>query len=113
MFRKTSNKIAALLMALCTCFVMSAATFAAEIDQNGGTGSTPVNLSSTTDGSIGGTPAGTAMSVTVPTAFPMAMAQNGNVTTATDCCTCEACTIINNSFGAVRVASVSISAAER
>ncbi len=105
MFRKTSNKIAALLMALCTCFVMSAATFAAEIDQNGGTGSTPVNLSSTTDGSIGGTPAGTAMSVTVPTAFPMAMAQNGNVTTATDC------KIINNSFGAVRVASVSISAA--
>ncbi len=105
MFKKTSSKITSLIMALCLCLSMSAAVFAADVEQNGGSGSTPVNLSSTTDGSIGGTPAGTAMSVTVPTAFPMAMAQNGNVTTATDC------KIINNSFGAVRVASVSISAA--
>ncbi|MFR5781985.1 MAG: hypothetical protein ACLUEK_09180 [Oscillospiraceae bacterium] len=46
------------------------------------------------------------MSVTVPTALPMAMSDDGTVVTATDC------KITNNSYGAVRVASVSISAAE-
>ncbi len=99
MFKKTSSKITTIIMALCLCLSMSATIFAADVEQNGGSGSTPVNLSSTTDGSIGGTPAETAMSVTVPTVFPMAMAQNGNVTTATDC------KIINNSFGAVPVGS--------
>ena len=46
------------------------------------------------------------MSVTVPTALPMAMSDDGTVVTASDC------KITNNSYGAVRVASVSISAAE-
>ena len=46
------------------------------------------------------------MSVTVPTALPMAMSDDGTVVTATDC------KITNNSYGAVRVRSVSISAAE-
>ena len=45
------------------------------------------------------------MSVTVPTALPMAMSDDGTVVTATDC------RITNNSYGAVRVRSVSISAA--
>lgn len=45
------------------------------------------------------------VSVTVPTAMPMAMSQAGDVTTATDC------KIVNNSFGAVRVKSVTISTA--
>ena len=46
------------------------------------------------------------MSVTVPTALPMAMSDDGTVVTASDC------KITNNSYGAVRVRSVSISAAE-
>ena len=45
------------------------------------------------------------MSVTVPTALPMAMSDDGTVVTASDC------KITNNSYGAVRVRSVSISAA--
>ena len=45
------------------------------------------------------------MSVTVPTALPMAMSQAGDVTTA------DSCKIVNNSYGAVRVKSVTITAA--
>ncbi|MBR2894096.1 MAG: hypothetical protein IKC03_00370, partial [Oscillospiraceae bacterium] len=102
--KKNMNKIVSLVLALSLCMCMGVTAFAAEIDTSGGAGSTPVSLSSTDDGTLGGNPAGTAMSVTVPTALPMAMAQNGDVTTATDC------RIVNNSFGAVRVASVSITA---
>ena len=96
------KKIASLALAACMLCCASVNVFASEVQVNGGTASTPVSLYSTDDGTLGGTPAGTAMSVTVPTALPMAMAQNGDVTTATDC------KIVNNSFGAVRVASVSI-----
>ena len=46
------------------------------------------------------------MNVTVPTSLPMTMSQDGDVLTA------DNCRITNNSYGAVRVASVSISAAE-
>lgn len=99
------KKILSLVLALSLCLCMGVTAFAAEVNTNGGTGSTPVSLSSTSDGTIGGDPAATAMSVTVPTAFPMAMAQNGDVTTATDC------KIINNSYGPVRVKSVTINAA--
>jgi hypothetical protein len=102
---KNSSKIISLVLALCMICAMSVTAFAADVETSGGSGSTPVNLSSTSDGTIGGTPAATAMSVTVPTAFPMAMAQNGDVTCATDC------KIINNSYGAVRVKSVTINAA--
>ena len=45
------------------------------------------------------------MSVTVPTALPMAMSQSGDVTTA------DNCQIVNYSYGAVRVKSVTISTA--
>lgn len=95
--KRTTSKLFALAMALCMCFAMSANAFAAEIVESGGSGTTPVTLS-TSDGS------GTAMSVILPTSFPVAMSENGDVTTATDC------KIINNSYGAVRVASVNINA---
>lgn len=99
------KKYMSLALALCMVCAMSVSAFAAEVDTDGGSGSTPVYLSSTEDGSIDGTPAATAMSVTVPTALPMAMSQAGDVTTA------DNCKIVNNSYGAVRVKSVTITAA--
>ncbi len=99
------KKFLSIALALCMVCALSVSAFAAEIDVDGGNGSTPVYLSSTEDGSIGGTPSATAMSVTIPTALPMAVSQSGDVTTA------DNCKIVNNSFGAVRVKSVTISAA--
>lgn len=98
------KKFISLVLALCMCFALGVTAFAADIETDGGSGNTPVYLSSTKDGSIGGTPAATAMSVKIPTFFPMAMSQNGDVTTA------DNCKITNNSYGAVRVKSVSITA---
>ena len=93
-------------LALAICMALSASVFAsaAEVNSDGGSGSTPVYLSSTADGTMEGDPAATAMSVTVPTALPMAMSQTGDVTTA------DNCRIVNNSYGAVRVKSVTITA---
>ena len=102
---KTINKILSLVFAFALVLSLSVSAFAADIDSNGGSGTTPVSLSSTSDGTIGGEPAATAMRVTVPTALPMAVAQDGSVTTA------DNCKITNNSFGAVRVKSVTISGA--
>ena len=99
------KKFLALVLSLCMVFSLTAVASAAEIDADGGSGSTPVYLSSTADGSIGGDPAPTAMSVTIPTGLPMAMSQSGDVTTA------DNCQIVNHSYGAVRVKSVTISAA--
>ena len=104
--KKNMNKIVSLVLALSLCMCMGVTAFAAEIDTSGGAGSTPVSLSSTDDGTLGGDPSATALRVTVPTALPMAMNQDGDVTPATDC------KIVNNSFGAVRVASVTITAAD-
>ena len=101
-----TSKLIALVLALCLCLSLSVSAFAAEIDSSGGSGSTPVNLSSTSDGTEGGDPSATAMRVTVPTALPMAMSQDGDVTTANNC------QIVNHSYGAVRVRSVSISAVD-
>lgn len=106
LMKKNANKIVSLVLALSLCMCMGVTAFAAEIDTSGGSGSTPVSLSSTDDGTLGGDPSATALRVTVPTALPMAMNQDGDVTTATDC------KIVNNSFGAVRVASVTITAAD-
>lgn len=103
--KKHTSKLIALVLALCLCLSLSVSAFAAEIDSSGGSGSTPVNLSSTSDGTEGGDPSATAMRVTVPTALPMAMSQDGDVTTANNC------QIVNHSYGAVRVKSVSITAA--
>ncbi len=99
------KKFTSIVIAACMMLSLLVPTYAAEINANGGSGNTPVFLSSTDDGTMDGNPAATAMSVTVPTSLPMAMAQNGDVTTATDC------KIINNSYGAVRVKSVTINTA--
>lgn len=100
------KKLIAIIMSICMLFALSASAFAAEINANGGTASTPVYLSSTKDGAIGGAPAATAMSVTVPTSLPLAISQQGDVTTATDC------KIVNHSYGAVRIRSVTIAAGD-
>ena len=55
---------------------------------------------------IGGDPAATKMSVVVPTVLPIAVGTDGSVATASDA------KIINNSYGAVKVNSVSIEAAQ-
>ena len=98
------KKFITLALALCMALSASICTSAAEVNTDGGSGSTPVYLSSTEDGTLDGDPAATAMSVTVPTALPMAMSQTGDVTTA------DNCRIVNNSYGAVRVKSVTITA---
>lgn len=98
------KKILVLALSFVMVCAMSVSSFAAEIETSGGSGSTPVSLSSTSDGTEGGTPSATAMRVTVPTALPMAMSQDGVVTTA------DNCKIINNSYGAVRVKSLAITA---
>ncbi len=99
------KKFITLALALCMALSASICTSAAEVNTDGGSGSTPVYLSSTEDGTLDGDPSATAMSVTVPTALPMAMSQTGDVTTA------DNCQIINNSYGAVRVKSVNITTA--
>ena len=101
------KKILSLILVLCLSLAISVTAFAAEIDTSGGTGSTPVELT-TTNGGIGGGEddiAPTKLSVTVPTALPMAMSDDGSVVTATGC------KIVNNSYGPVRVKNVTISAA--
>jgi len=99
------KKFITLVLALCMALSASICASAAEVNTDGGSGSTPVYLSSTEDGTLEGEPSATAMSVTVPTALPMAMSQTGDVTTA------DNCQIINNSYGAVRVKSVNITTA--
>ena len=99
------KKFITLALALCLALSASVIASAAEVNTDGGSGSTPVYLSSTEDGTLDGDPSATAMSVTVPTALPMAMSQTGDVTTA------DNCQIINNSYGAVRVKSVNITTA--
>lgn len=98
------KKLISVLLALSMLCCLSVTAFAAEVNTSGGSGSSPVNLSSTLDGALDGTPTATAMSVTIPTALPMAVAQDGDVTTA------DNCQIVNWSYGAVRVASVTIRA---
>ena len=104
--KKHFLKIVSLVLALSMMVCMAVSATAAEIDASGGSGSTPVHLSSTDDGTENGNPAATAMRVTVPAALPMAMSRDGVVTTA------DNCWIINNSYGAVRVANVTITAAD-
>ena len=105
---KTLRKPVTMLLALCMVFTLAVGACADDITSSGGSATSPVNLTTTNEG-IGGGEGGettpTRMSVTVPTALPMAMSDDGTVVTATDC------RITNNSYGAVRVRSVSISAA--
>ena len=102
------TKLTSLILAACMLCAMSVSASAAEINQSGGSGTTPVSLT-TTNGGIGGeggeiTP--TRLNVIVPTSLPMAMSDDGTVVTASDC------KIVNKSYGAVRVKSVTISAAD-
>ncbi len=104
---KNTKKIISLVLAICMLASLVISTSAANtVDTSGGTGTSSVTLSSTSDGSIGGDPAATKMSVTVPTVLPIAVGTDGTVSTATDA------KIVNNSFGAVKVNSVSIEAAQ-
>lgn len=105
MKNNTITKVLSIVLALTAVFCMAVPSFAADITANGGNGTTPVNLSSTADGTLGGDPAATALSVTLPTAFPLAMGTDGTVTTA------DNCRIVNNSYGAVRVKSATINGA--
>ena len=104
---KNFKKIASLVLAICMIASLAIGASAANtVDASGGTGTSSVTLSTTADGSIGGDPAATKMSVTVPTVLPIAVGTVGTVATATDA------KIVNNSFGAVKVNSVSIEAAQ-
>ena len=105
MKKNTLVKVLSVVLSLVAVFCMAIPSFAADITTNGGNGATPVNLSSTDDGTLGGDPAATALSVTLPTAFPLAMGTDGTVTTA------DNCKIVNNSYGAVRVKSATINGA--
>ena len=104
---KNTKKIVSLILAVCMIASLAISASAANtVDASGGTGTSSVTLSSTADGSLGGDPAATKMSVTVPTVLPIAVGTDGTVSTATDA------KIVNNSFGAVKVANVSIEAAQ-
>ena len=107
-FKKTISLILAICMLASLAISASAMELPADnmVGESGGTGTSSVTLSSTADGSIGGDPAATKMSVTVPTVLPVAVGTDGTVSTATDA------KIINNSYGAVKVANVSIEAAQ-
>ena len=109
---KNTKKIISLVLAICMLASLAISASASDlpsgnmVGESGGTGTSSVTLSSTADGSLGGDPAATKMSVTVPTVLPIAVGTDGTVSTATDA------KIVNNSFGAVKVANVSIEAAQ-
>ena len=104
---KNTKKIISLVLAIRMMASLAIGASAANtVDTSGGTGTSSVTLSSTADGSLGGDPAATKMSVTVPTVLPIAVGTDGSVATASDA------KIVNNSFGAVKVNSVSIEAAQ-
>lgn len=105
--KKTSTKVLSIALAIAVIFCMAIPTFAANITSNGGSASAALKLSTTDDGTFEGEPSATAISVTVPTDLPIAVGQNGVTTTATNV------KITNNSYGAVRVKSATITAAER
>lgn len=104
---KNFKKTISLILAICMLASLAISASAANtVDASGGTGTSSVTLSSTADGSLDGNPAATKMSVSVPTVLPVAVGTDGTVSTATDA------KIVNNSFGAVKVANVSIEAAQ-
>ena len=92
MKNKNLKRFFALAMALCLAFaMMTVASASNEATSSGGSATSNVTLSSTSDGSLDGDPAATAMSVTVPTVLPIAVGTDGNVTTA------DSAKITNNS----------------
>ena len=102
------TKLTSIILAACMLCAMSVSASAAEINQSGGSGTTPVNLTTTNSGigGEGGDVTPTKLNVIVPTSLPMAMSDDGTVVTASDC------RIVNKSYGAVRVKSVTIFAAD-
>ena len=105
MKNKNLKRFFALAMALCLAFaMMTVASASNEATSSGGSATSNVTLSSTADGSLDGDPAATAMSVTVPTVLPIAVGTDGSVTTA------DSARITNNSYGAVKVSKVEITA---
>ena len=91
---KNTKKIISLILAICLMASLAISASAANtVDASGGTGTSSGTLSSTADGSIGGDPAATKMSVTVPNVLPIAVGTDGTVSTATDA------KIINNRAG--------------
>ena len=75
---KNTKKIISLVLAICMLASLAISASAANtVDASGGTGTSSVTLSSTADGSIGGDPAATKMSVTVPTVLPIAVGTDG------------------------------------
>ena len=104
---KNMKKLVSLLLAVCLMASLSIGASAAEpttVDVSGGTGTSSVSLSSTSDGTLDGDPAATKMNVTIPTILPIAVGTDGTVTTATDI------RITNNSYGAVKVDNVKVEA---
>jgi len=101
---KNFKRVLALCLVVVMCFATTVSASAAEVTADGGSATSSVTLSSTADGSLNGDSAATAMSVTVPTVLPIAVGTDGTVSVATDA------VITNNSFGAVKVETVSIEA---
>ena len=104
---KNMKKLVSLLLAVCLMASLAIGASAAEpttVDVSGGTGTSNVSLSSTSDGTLDGDPAATKMNVVIPTILPIAVGVDGTVTTATDI------RITNNSYGAVKVDNVKVEA---
>ena len=69
---KNMKKLVSLLLAVCLMASLAIGASAAEpttVDVSGGTGTSSVSLSSTSDGTLDGDPAATKMNVTIPTMF--------------------------------------------
>ena len=97
---KNMKKLVSLLLAVCLMASLAIGASAAEpttVDVSGGTGTSSVSLSSTSDGTLDGEPAATKMNVTIPTILPIAVGTDVTVTT-------------NNCFGAVKVDNVKVEA---
>lgn len=86
--KRNCSKLISLCLVLCMMLSLAVCASAAEIDTSGGSGTTPVSLT-TTNGGIGGGDDGditpTKLNVTVPTTLPLAMSDEGTIVTATDC----------------------------
>ena len=107
--RKRARVLIPVLAAAVLCAAALSVTSLAgqynEIGQSGGSAVTPVSLTTTNGGLEGGDITPTKLDVALPTSLPLAMADDGSVTTATGA------RIVNRSYGAVRVKSVTITAA--
>ena len=73
---KNMKKLVSLLLAVCLMASLAIGASAAEpttVDVSGGTGTSSVSLSSTSDGTLDGDPAATKMNVVIPTILPIAV----------------------------------------